>query len=362
MSEAPLSLPSVPLFDARDGGPLEHARDGCLRARALRDACLEWLPPIAGRMMPVLDAVTRRWLRRSRSPYVAEIEAIAAALGFPGIWFLNGSYQWCCTALARDEDGAPWLARTLDWPYPGLGRGVEVARMSGAAGDFYSATWPGYVGVLSAMAPARFAAAINQAPMRRHTGHRWLRPLDLAANVAGTLIGVRHMPPDQLLRDVFENCRDVGAARARLEQTPVARPVIYTLVGCRAGERFVIERTQTGHATRSNDTVAANDWGVSDPRWEGRMRADQMLSATYDEAMNNSRSRREALRDWRGAFARGVAPFAWVVPPVLNPYTRVAVEMCPRRAVMRVAGYDMVAGAQLPMRVAQSNDMAAAAA
>ena len=67
--------------------------------------------------------------------------AIAAALGFPGIWFLNGSYQWSCTALAREEDGVPWLARTLDWPFPGLGRHVEIARMRGRRAS--SSTSPG---------------------------------------------------------------------------------------------------------------------------------------------------------------------------------------------------------------------------
>ena len=54
--------------------------------------------------LPVLDAVTRRWLKRSASPYVPEIAAIAAALDYSGIWFLNGCYQWGCTALAREED------------------------------------------------------------------------------------------------------------------------------------------------------------------------------------------------------------------------------------------------------------------
>ena len=55
-------------------------------------------------MMPAFDAITRRWLMRSHSPYVAEITAVAAALEFSGVWFLNGSYQWGCTSLARDDD------------------------------------------------------------------------------------------------------------------------------------------------------------------------------------------------------------------------------------------------------------------
>ncbi len=73
--------------------------------------------------------------QRSSSPYVGEIATIAATLGYPGIWFLNGCYEWGCTALAREQAGAPWLARTLDWPFPGLGRYLEVARMQGPAGD-----------------------------------------------------------------------------------------------------------------------------------------------------------------------------------------------------------------------------------
>ena len=80
------------------------------------------------------------------------MHAIAANLGFPGIWFLNGCYQWGCTALAREQSGVLWLVRTLDWPFPGLGRGLEIARMRGIAGDFDNVTWPGYVGVLTASA------------------------------------------------------------------------------------------------------------------------------------------------------------------------------------------------------------------
>jgi len=86
---------------------------------------------------------------------VGEIEAIAASLGFPGIWFLNGCYEWGCTSVAREQDGAPWLARTLDWPFPGLGRHLEIARMQDAAGRFDIATWPGYVGTLTGSAPGR---------------------------------------------------------------------------------------------------------------------------------------------------------------------------------------------------------------
>ena len=159
------SLPEIPVVDVRVGGPLRQAQEGAVRARALRDDCLTFFPPATSFALPMLDRLARRWLSRSSSPYVPEIEGIAAYLGFSGIWFLNGSYQWGCTAMARDEEGEPWLVRTLDWPFPGLGRHVEIAHKWGAAGDFYNVTWPGYVGTLTAMAPGRFAASINQAPL-----------------------------------------------------------------------------------------------------------------------------------------------------------------------------------------------------
>ena len=339
------ALPAVPIVDVRDGGPLQHVQQSAATARALRDACLGFFPSAALPLVPALDRLARRWLMRSRSPYVPEIAAIAATLDFSGVWLLNASYQWGCTALACERDGAPWLLRTLDWPFTGLGRHTELAHMRGDHGDFFSVTWPGYVGVLTAMAPQRFAASVNQAPMWRRTRHPWLRPYDLAANALGVWSCSDCVPPDQLLRRAFETCDGYGSARRMLEQTRVARPVIYTLVGCAAHERCVIERTEHGFNTRVDDHGAANDWLESTPLWEGRIGASQVLTCTFAEAAEKSRARREGLAHWPGSFARD--SFGWIAPPVLNPYTRMAVEMCPARGVLRVVGYELQ-GSELP--------------
>lgn len=337
-------LDSIPVVDIREGGTVRHAHEGRERARGLRDTCVAWFPGFTRPLVPLLDGVARRWLKRSQSPYVDEVHAIAKLLGFPGIWFLNGSYQWSCTALAREEEGAPWLARTLDWPFPGLGRFVEIAHMRGPAGEFHNITWPGYVGALTACAPGRFAAAINQAPMRRRTLDPRLRVYDLAANAIATLRHTRAIPPDQLLRQVFETAADYGAARRMLETTTIARPAIYTLSGCRPGERCVIERTEDAFNTRLDEHGAANDWLESTPQWEGRIGASKVLTSTFEEAAEFSRARREGLALWPGSFARD--SFAWVAPPVLNPYTRIAVEMCPARGILRAVGYELPAGAE----------------
>jgi hypothetical protein len=344
----PNALTVVPVVDVRDGGPVRHALEGRERVRALRDDCVSWLPSAVTALLPAIDALTRIWLRRSSSPYVAEAETIAATLGLSGIWFLNGCYQWSCTTLAHEQAGAPWLMRTLDWPFPGLGRRLEVARMRGPAGDFDNVTWPGYVGTLTASAPGRFAAAINQAPVWRRTRHPWLRPYDFARNALRTW-RIRFIPPDHLLRQVFETCTSFSEARRRLETTPVARPVIYTLVGCKPGERCVIERTEQGCASRDDDTSAANDWLRSTPPWEARISSQHLFTRSYEEAADNSRTRREQLVAWTGQFSGG--QFDWVMPPVLNPFTRLAVEMCPATGVLRAAGYEIIAGSDLPQAV-----------
>jgi hypothetical protein len=107
-------MPAILVIDVRDGGPLLQATQSLARRRALCDDCFAFFPCAAAPFMPALDRAARRWLTRSCSPYVLEIAQIAAALGFPDVWLLNASYLWGCTSLAREEDGAPWLARTLD--------------------------------------------------------------------------------------------------------------------------------------------------------------------------------------------------------------------------------------------------------
>ena len=309
-------------------------------------------------MLPRIDAITRLWLTRTSSPYIGEIASIATTLGLPGIWFLNGCYQWGCTALAREQAGVPWLARTLDWPFPGVGRYLEIARMQGPGGLFDNVSWPGYAGALTASAPGRFAAAINQAPLRRRTRHPWLRPYDMALNAIGTW-RIRFMPPDHLLRNVFETCATYREAKHRLETTPIARPVIFSLVGCEPDERCVIERTEEGFSTRFENTCAANDWLKGASSWEARTRADLMFTRTYEEAAANSRTRREHFENWAGQFAN--ENFAWVVPPILNPYTRLAVEMCPAKGILRAVGYETFPGAELPNAVTLTCDLPQAA-
>jgi hypothetical protein len=145
-----------------------------------------------------------------------------------------------------------------------------------------------------------------------------------------------------------------------LESTPVARPVIFTLAGCAAGERCVIERTEDGHLTRTEQTSAANDWLAPRNAWEARVGGDQLFTASPSEVGGNSWVRREALAAWSAPF--GAANFGWVVPPVLNPFTRIAAEMCSAQGVLRVVGYEKLPQEPLPQAVTGLCEIAAPAA
>ena len=134
--------------------PLVKAGDLRLdKALAVRDACLGWLP--CGDMLARLgDPVMKRWMWR-RTPYAGEIDEIARALKRPGTWLLHGAYLFGCTALADETAEGPRLRRTLDWPFPGLGRLVEVVRRRIGAWLIDAANRPGATAVRTPTKPGQ---------------------------------------------------------------------------------------------------------------------------------------------------------------------------------------------------------------
>lgn len=302
----------IPLLDVRDGGPIAHARARVDAAIALRTACLGVVEPLSRVCLTPLDRIAGNWLKRSGSAYRAELEDVARILGFPGAMALNMSYLFACTTqVYADEAGRPCIRRTLDWPFQGLGRAVEIAWQAGVAGDYYNATWPGTVGVLSAMAPGRFCAVINQAPMMRRTRGAWGFPVDAALNIRSALASEGDWPPDHLLRYAFDQCETFEDAVSLIANAPLSRPTLFTLAGVKRGEMALIERTEREARILRGPVVVANDWQERRAGWQARM------------SHENNELRKAAMRQ----VAPDAARFSWVVEPVLNRLTRLAVEM-----------------------------------
>lgn len=321
-SPPPPAAPPVPFVDVGAGGGLALLAAAPERAQHLLDlAERRYLGRIPLR---IADRNSRRWLARSGNPYLAEIDAVAEAVGRPGAHMLNLSFEWACTAaVGPDPQGVgARLLRTLDWKLEGLGETVMVARHDGPAGPWLSVTWPGFVGALTVLAPGRFAAAINQPPMRMTR----IGPLGMPVVIDWLAVRSRvlrstALPPAHLLRQVCETARDYGEARRMLAAVPVCIPAFYTLCGLAADEGCLIERLERQAFSFEAPVCAANHWLA--PGQTGRQRK---LSPE-----------RQAFLSGRMSTAEGLD---WLEPPVLNPTTRVAVLANPATGRLLVQGVE----------------------
>lgn len=311
-------LPKIPLHDLGRAGPV-----------ALMDRFPELLATIVaesrkhygGLTLRVGDQASWQWLTRNGNPYRDEIAAVAARSPVPGAFLLNLSYEWSCTAgVGPDPEGkGTRMLRTLDWPLKGLGQSVVVARHETDAGEYYNVTWPGFVGVLTAMAPGRFAAAINQPPARRVSGRLWFDWLIHRRGVWRQSA----LPPSHLLRRVFDECRTYAEAKALLVETPLCIPAFFALAGS-DGDGCVVERHERQAFVHEAPVSISNHW------------LHLPMTAHYDRG-TDTLGRRQAMEGWRETAAND---FTWVVPPILNHRTRVAAVINAKRRHLLVQGWE----------------------
>ena len=188
--------------------------------------------------------------------------------------------------------------------------------------------------------------------MWRRTRHRWLRPYDYAANALRAAVGRRSHAAGSALAPGVRGLRRFrrGAASAWRKRR-VARPVIYTLVGCTANERCVIERTGDRFPHPRGRHLRGQRLGAVPGR------VGKGVSARAGFWCVRSPTRRASAGRGAKRWRVGLAPcrpanLTGCAEPVLNPYTRLAVAMSPARGILRAAGYDTT-GATLPQRVTQ---------
>ncbi|MGE5502934.1 MAG: hypothetical protein ACM31L_00790 [Actinomycetota bacterium] len=265
----------------------------------------------------VADMASRRWLVRTGNPYTAELDALADQLGVAGIHMLNLSYEWgCTTGVGPGPDGtSARLLRTLDWPFDGLGRHLAVLRTRGPAGPYLSLTWPGFAGVLTAMAVGRFSVAINQAKDWHGRLTRMLEwPLNRICMAASAAL-----PPAHLLRRVCDEAADFDAAVRMLSEVPVCLPVFFSVAGVRPDQACVIERMPSAARLHPGPTACANHWRFPGLKGERPSAARHLdFASAY---MRASHARYGAMLRLQAAADEG---FSWLVPPVLCPDTRLA--------------------------------------
>ncbi len=347
-----LDIPIVEVGASPSGDLCRHNLE---RARALVQEVLGGrCHPLLPYTARLLDRLSHSWLARQSNPYLEEIREVAAMLRRPGAYFLNTIYEWACsTSVAPDSSGGQRLIRVLDWGMPGLGRSAVIARHSAPSGTFYSATWPGYAGVLTAMAPGRFSAAINQAPKMPVTGLEIVDEMVTRLRVTRSRNAV---PGTHLLRRAFERAPDYASAVAMLadESIALAMPTLFTLAGAEPGDGCVIEafdRKRRVHRSADAENGAlgvANQWLSPDLRGKARNHALGTGAAT--SAAENNRIRRAAVARLQSRNFRGAQDLS---EPVLNSHTVMVVVANARRGEMRVEGLAAPTGSIIPRVVAR---------
>jgi len=317
----PYPLPPIPVIDVAPGD--EPAIASALAEPGLLSLLINsarrTYSPVGVR---IADSRSRAWHARSLSPYGDAVRQVDRVLGQRVAFLLNYSYEWGCTSGAADDPrgrGAT-LLRTLDWPFEGLGRAVVAVRQQGAAGCYASITWPGFAGVLTGLAPGRFAAAINQPPL----------PLPDWGKAAGWMAArfkvnrSTDLPPSHLLRLAFDTCHSFGEAVDLIRCVPICLPAIFTLAGPRPGDAIVIERTQTG-AYEPAHPAAANHWAAA-----GGLRGRPRNASSLQ--------RRAAMT--KLLMGRGDWGLGWLKPPILQPDTRLAVMASPATGRLVAQGWE----------------------
>jgi acid ceramidase len=182
--------------------------------------------------------------------YWAEMAALGEDVAIGNLYYDALKLVIGCTAFAVDTAQGPLHARNLDWWTQNdmLARYTMVTRfVNGAAGEFVTVGWPGFVGAFSGMAPGRFAVTLNAVLS--------LEPMRPA------------VPVVFLLRHVLEHARDFEHALRLLTETPVPSDSLLLLTGTKPGEMAVIERTPTRHAVRratSGALCVTNDYQLID--------------------------------------------------------------------------------------------------
>ena len=319
-------LAAIPYMDVRDGSPIDAARRFEGRARALADAARDTFGLasriVAALAVPWTDRLSQSWLERTGNPYLGEINALAELLAIRGVHSLNLCFEWGCTSGVWPTSSAPILRRVMDWGFPLLGENLIVLNQRGAAGDFFNITWPGLAGSFQGLAPGRFAAAINQAPMRGHGKGGlgdWLANRRMVAGKSG-------LPPAHLLRHMFETARDYDAAKAMLCNSEIAVPAIFILSGTKSGEGCVIERTEESFRVRDMSAAcvcAANHFESDMPGiW---------LARPIDSAGRSVCAKNFGEKNFGG-------DFSWFIPPVANVNSRLVFEADAQSGALALMG------------------------
>lgn len=169
----------------------------------------------------------------------------------------------CTSFVASDPDGKVWAGRNLDWNFPDSLKEfiINVEYQRGGATVFTATTAVGFVGILHAVKPGKFAYSMDA----RRKGGR------IGANLLEMALERGDRTPEQNARYVFETEDSYESAVAALSATPIVNPVYYILAGVEKPQGCVLARDRLGvvHTYEMADEVASPGGNVQKDFWVG---------------------------------------------------------------------------------------------
>ncbi len=339
------ALPKIPIYHLNGTDwPVQALKADIKRCHTILDDAHSFMPRLPQFAIATADKISRRWLVKTEAPWISEVDEISSLLGRPGAYALNVAYEWGCTArVSPSLDGnSAELIRILDWPFIGLGRNITAMKINSKVGDWLNLSWPGFTGVLQAVAKNRFAATLNQAPLEKSLDITPYLGIPLGWMSSRVRVWRSGAPaPVHLLRQVFETAKSYDEAKDRLCHHPLAIPAIFTLSGLNAKQGCVIERQRDAFRCFEIPASGANHWQNEgqDEIWHGYARA----------SMNPERACQLADLDTKDIFpyphrslpsGEKASPFRWLEYPVLNQYSRVAMMFDAKTGEVWVQGIE----------------------
>lgn len=142
----------------------------------------------------------------------------------------------CCTSVAVSDEnngGKPVHIRTMDWGIEALGPlTCEVEFQRAGVTQFFTTTWPGYVGVLTGMRPNGYSTSVN---FRVTSSGYW-------SNIVESIS--YSWPIGYLVRSVLESDTTFDVATTHLANSDLIAPVYFTCVGTEVNEAKLITRNR----------------------------------------------------------------------------------------------------------------------
>jgi len=214
----------------------------------------------------------------------------------------------CSAFVANSPTGTPLHGRCLDWAANDMLCQTTIhLRVHRKGRILYECmTWPGYLGVLTAVAPGRFSVSVNfrdvdrvQAPGPLGT-HEVLRRA--WASLVGAVRGAQSV--GFLLRSVLEDpngsSSDFASAAQALATVPIVAPVYFMMAGPLHGQGLVLVRGPAD-SLRSCDSFKSRIASISSIASKGRdplnaVDVDAPLSSDKDQESTFSSSSSSVLR------------------------------------------------------------------